>query len=433
MQRGILGGLLGAAAGIAMVSAASAADLPVKAKPVEYVKICSAYGAGFYYIPGTDICLRVGGYVYLETGVKALNGVANIYGSNDGVINSAYNYMNWRSSTRIILDARQNTAYGTLRAYLATGVQNINHSGAVGLDAAYIQFAGFTWGYTNSFFSFAPVGYGIVASPMADWAWLSVAAYTAQLGNGLTASISIEDPKGRRAGLDGVATAAGPVTATSNAYGGSWAPEVVGNINVTQAWGRAQIMGALHQVKPNRAMLGPVDTEWGYAVGGGIEIKTPQTGNPSNSFLLQGVYAKGAVDYTGYNSSPTAGFNSFASQKNSGLGPVFAVNDGFLNAAGTEIELTKAWSVYAGYRHYWTPMLRTSFGAGFLNIDEGSDLASLGEIDVVQANVSTVWSPVAGLDLSLDIVYSDLETTSPAGVKSSNDLWTAWTRVRRNF
>ena len=52
--------LLGSAAGIVAVAGAQAADLPVKAKPVEYVKVCSLYGAGFYYIPGTDICLKIG-------------------------------------------------------------------------------------------------------------------------------------------------------------------------------------------------------------------------------------------------------------------------------------------------------------------------------------------------------------------------------------
>ena len=70
--------LLGAAAGFVAMSGAQAADLPVKAKPVEYVKICSAYGAGFYYIPGTDICLRVGGYVFVETGVKGRNAAVDI-------------------------------------------------------------------------------------------------------------------------------------------------------------------------------------------------------------------------------------------------------------------------------------------------------------------------------------------------------------------
>ncbi|RDI55057.1 porin, partial [Microvirga subterranea] len=53
--------LLGSAAGLAAVVSAQAADLPVaKAAPVEYVRVCSTYGAGFFYIPGTETCLRVG-------------------------------------------------------------------------------------------------------------------------------------------------------------------------------------------------------------------------------------------------------------------------------------------------------------------------------------------------------------------------------------
>jgi len=42
---------LGSAAVIIATAGAQAADLPVKAKPVEYVKVCSLYGAGFWYVP----------------------------------------------------------------------------------------------------------------------------------------------------------------------------------------------------------------------------------------------------------------------------------------------------------------------------------------------------------------------------------------------
>ena len=55
--------ILGSAAGLIAISGAQAADLPVKAKAVEYVRICSLYGAGFYYIPGTDTCIKLGGYL----------------------------------------------------------------------------------------------------------------------------------------------------------------------------------------------------------------------------------------------------------------------------------------------------------------------------------------------------------------------------------
>ena len=58
--------LLGTAAGLFAVASAQAADLPVKAKPVEYVKVCTLYGAGFFYVPGTDTCLKIGMYLRFD-------------------------------------------------------------------------------------------------------------------------------------------------------------------------------------------------------------------------------------------------------------------------------------------------------------------------------------------------------------------------------
>ena len=57
--------LFGSAAALVAVSGARAADAVVVAEPepVEYVRICDAYGAGFFYIPGTETCLKVSGYV----------------------------------------------------------------------------------------------------------------------------------------------------------------------------------------------------------------------------------------------------------------------------------------------------------------------------------------------------------------------------------
>ena len=59
--------LLGSAAGLLTVAGAQAADLPArKAAPINYVRICDAYGAGFFYIPGTETCLKVGGLALFE-------------------------------------------------------------------------------------------------------------------------------------------------------------------------------------------------------------------------------------------------------------------------------------------------------------------------------------------------------------------------------
>src|SRR4051794_19244651 len=69
--------LLGTAAGLVAMTGAQAADLPVKAKPVQYVKICSLYGVGFYYIPGTDMCLKIGGWVRAEASYGANGNFTN--------------------------------------------------------------------------------------------------------------------------------------------------------------------------------------------------------------------------------------------------------------------------------------------------------------------------------------------------------------------
>ena len=59
--------MLGSAAVLAALGSAKAADLPAaKAAPVEYVRVCSTYGAGFFYVPGTDSCLRISGRVRAE-------------------------------------------------------------------------------------------------------------------------------------------------------------------------------------------------------------------------------------------------------------------------------------------------------------------------------------------------------------------------------
>ena len=70
--------ILGSAAGLLAMGGAQAADLPLKAKAVEYVRICSLYGAGFYYIPGTDTCIKLGGYLRVETAFNT----NSVYGGN---------------------------------------------------------------------------------------------------------------------------------------------------------------------------------------------------------------------------------------------------------------------------------------------------------------------------------------------------------------
>src|SRR6202022_2130579 len=83
--------ILGSAAGLVAMSGAQAADLPVKAKAVEYVRVCSLYGAGFFYIPGSDTCIKFGGYVRADTVFNTNNDIG-FAGGVTGAHNRLSNY-----------------------------------------------------------------------------------------------------------------------------------------------------------------------------------------------------------------------------------------------------------------------------------------------------------------------------------------------------
>src|SRR6195256_1915481 len=163
--------LLGTAAGLVAVAGAQAADMPVKAAPVQYVKICSLYGDGFYYIPGTDTCIKMGGYLRVQAEYNMGGGGVAI-GNNTGGEPSQARYtrdgtndINYRVRGAISWDVRQQTEYGTLRTYIRFGAENTTPanpgSGSTAnpfWDRAFIQFAGFTVGRSQSFFDLATYG-----------------------------------------------------------------------------------------------------------------------------------------------------------------------------------------------------------------------------------------------------------------------------------
>ena len=196
--------LLGTAAGFVTIAGAQAADLPVKAKPVEYVKVCSLYGVGFYYIPGTDMCIKIGGWVRAEYG-WGQNGNFAWGWANQNLNNRSTNNSDFRARGYITADARNQTEYGTVRGYIAVGLTENEHGGDVNASTsfsanrAFIQWAGFTFGRAQSFFDFysnpATSYWGAVpGSDTGDGGWF-VMGYTAQFGNGFSATIAAEAPR----------------------------------------------------------------------------------------------------------------------------------------------------------------------------------------------------------------------------------------------
>src|SRR5437660_2287852 len=141
--------LLGGAAGLVAVAGAQAADLPVKAKAVEYVRVCSLYGAGFWYVPGTDTCLKIGSYVRVQNEWNANDGGVPIGAAsgNAGGRQDRIDTSNWgfRARQSVSVDLRTQTEYGTLRSYLEIGAQwttsatSTAGTGAAVVDAVFVD------------------------------------------------------------------------------------------------------------------------------------------------------------------------------------------------------------------------------------------------------------------------------------------------------
>ncbi|AVH41124.1 porin [Agrobacterium tumefaciens] len=135
--------LIGSAAALAAVSGAQAADAIVAAEPepLEYVRVCDAFGTGFFYIPGTETCLKFDGYIRFQTDFNRGTGFGT--GTNNRT-------SDWNSFTRaqFNIDTRTDTELGALRGYIGLrGEANNDSSRGVNVDQAFIELGGLKVGY----------------------------------------------------------------------------------------------------------------------------------------------------------------------------------------------------------------------------------------------------------------------------------------------
>lgn len=434
--------LLGSAACFLYVPAAHAADLPVrKSAPVEYVRVCSEHGEGFFFVPGSDTCIQIGGRVRADT----------MYVQTNDRNNDSFNF---GVGARINLDVRTNTPYGTVRAYLryeavrysanygsdfgANGSGIVNEGGYV--DVAYIQFAGLTAGRAQSFFDFYANDKNFAAIRSSDTT-TQLLAYTASFGEGWSFTLGIEDGNERKVyDNSGFGAFYGMDSA------GQTVPDVVGALLVEQDWGSAQLAAALHQIRPAfvpesaDAVGWSHDTEYGFAVHGGVKFNLEMLA-PGDELWIEAAYADGAIGYLG------AGNYSLAQG-----GIVLPMTDAFIDADG-RIKKTKGWSAAVDFLHYWTPTIRQNLFASYMKLETGHGGYTtyndsfgdynIGFVDGQEWRVGTnlIWSPVQNFDIGVEVLYTRVdpkgrvlsENNGYLKTISADDSWQGRLRVQREF
>jgi len=541
--------LLGSTTAFVAVAGANAADLPSKkAAPATYVKVCDAYGAGFYTIPGTDTCIKVGGrvradfafsgradvyannvfangdgsnkiggYYYAQVGlgtatasssnfgtagtyvlgqtfngsytfsssassstgytyVASVNnggtqvlatfatassstsastaGTATIYGAMagytaaNGIAKKAASLYGFEARGRVDVDARSATSYGTVQSVASirlsrtTGTLNgqtgiSSSSASPTLEAAYVRFAGFTFGAARDNFAYMPslfYGTGHYAA-FANGA--KQLAYTAVLGGGISATLAIQDATDTTAGgvnaFGQIAAGTTPGTGTQGSYttglgygylvpldnradaGASngtagyaynQMPQLNGRIDFEQSWGGVSVMGSLGQAVAVNTAGSFAKNKSTYAVAAGVTLNLPMIA-AGDKLWLNGGYADGMTEYT----TNWSYFKGSDTQRNVG-GYVVTSPSWLVTQNG--IETFKSWNVAGIFQHFWTPTIRHSFLASYGAVNgtttskqlAWSQAGAFGNIKVWNVGTQLAWLPVKDFEIGVDVLYA---------------------------
>ena len=375
----IRGLLLGSAAALAAATSANAADavMAPEPEPVEYVRVCDAYGSGFFYIPGTETCLQISGYVWYQIGATSQG------------VGDAYNYSGfapdgWNKSVRarLNIDARSETEWGTLRSYIRlqaewNGAGSYSglgsNDGPVGIDQAFIELGGLRMGYTES--AWAETVNGISSFGSHTWGGLYYGYQERALiqynfsSNGFFGTISLEDDN-----------YPGSTLSATDVANDGFVPDVVALVGYQGDWGAVwaraaydeSFDGSIYEVSPGVFAT----NSGGFAASIGTQINIPNMAG--SSFRLIAYYADGDHQY-GAGSSWT----SYTTMGNS------------------------EWSVLASYYQQFTETFGASVGVQYFNdfYLAGTDVSS--GVDGWSADLGLVWLPVTNFEVRTELNYDD--------------------------
>ncbi|WHA40340.1 porin [Agrobacterium larrymoorei] len=263
--------LIGSAAALAAVSGAKAADAIVAAEPepLEYVRVCDAFGTGFFYIPGTETCLKFGGYVRFQT-----NFGRDLSGTSD-----------WDSFTRaqFEVDTRTDTELGALRGFIGfrgNADNGASSSSTVFVDQAFIELGGLKVG---KFYNWWDDGLSGETDVLSTNTLFNSIRYTYDAGS-FWAGVSVDELEGTN---DQFAfdTGATVTDGAGNVYG-VYSQEADNNVGISAGIG-AKLGGATLQ------FIGGYDTD--QEEGALRLIATADIG--PGTLGLAGVWASGANAY----------------------------------------------------------------------------------------------------------------------------------------
>lgn len=406
--------------GLLCATDALAADLPSRAAaPAETgLGVCNVGGMIGFTIPGSDTCLRVGGYASAEYSTGNLSkqyGLEFVGTPGSSPVTSAEltpvsqrDAIGYAMRAQIDFDAREQTAYGVLRSYVEvlsmTGSGFESPGQSTLLNFAYVQFAGLTAGRDGSFFSYLAGGPGWYDFYSPDRYYSNqpeLIAYTASLG-AVSASLSFEEPIGAQVN--------GPIDGGfANAYYGIRVPDVVGALRIEGAWGSAQLSAVGH----NTHVLGVSGDSlnlWGGAMLAGATYNLPEIA-AGDRVAGQAVFSHAALGYSGISNTAWSPYDQGLNIN--GNGTIFQLTDALDYDTG-RWSLPTTWSVAGFFEHHFTPQISLTPQAAYTVVAySGSPVMISTRATSLMLGGTTHYLPVPHLDFQLGVMFQTTNQAMP--------------------
>lgn len=400
----------------APVGGAAAADLLVAVDPIDYVRVCDAYGAGYFHVPGTDTCMRIRSRVRTDYNV-----FFNSEGDFDFEPNFGFdtnqNAYRFRARGYFYSSTRTQTQFGELRSHIQLRITKDNDNTPVtDLHESFVELGNLQLGRAESWYLFQDAQFTPNTFFDAQFARdhpVNLIAYRAELFDRFSAVLSVEDTTDWQAGISS------QMLATN--YGGAQIPDVVFRL----AWGEeqdpfyAQLMGATHYVNTVTQGVGTTSRQLGFAVGGGLASDVP-LGNKTRLGITS-TFARGALTYA----------------TTSAIAPYGLSTDGVYVNGTDEVKLSNYLSVAIGGRTYIAPDWEIAFESGFLYgdlPDANTDFNNNGVVDDLdyinfdfQGFVG--WRGISGVLIGVGAEYRYVDTAD----FGSSSFLTTFLRAQATF
>jgi len=473
---------------LSVAPSALAADA-ARSAPITYARTCDAYGAGYFTLPGTELCLRAGGMVVEDLALRRVprsaftpNPGSRLPASLSRAPTPAA--FGGGGGVGATLEARLATEAGVISGYVdatsvfGAGLLSPNAAGVYSqqanltgydvnawrnftrLDQAWLEFAGFTAGRAQSVFDFYADAYTIMPLRGSN-ARTELLAYRFSPTPGVLAALALENNRERR---NLVGQSVSPA-ATAD-YSGAAIPDAVAALRVDTPFGLAQVSGAAHELRtryaaPPSVASGQPDesasTQWGFAAQGGLKVNLPNLSD-ADAMILQATYARGASAYLTGNNQPL--FGGVNDPAHPGIAnPRLAASPGLTSfdydcmTTGRpfgQCDPSSGYALVAAFKHFWTPTVSSTLFASFFGMNYADPAKSYAGVaapsnyreTAVGANLT--WTPLKNLMVGGEVAFTQGKTTplAPATAPQAGSVtewptttneWSGRIRVQRNF